>query len=122
MVDPLIGPLVSVGETEAHDTLVGVDVNDFTSSTTYGIFNDPQSWAGKFTSDGGQIPDSMREVILETPIYEDVDGQRVLRHAQLTNEDRRRNGTLDRDGMVIIKRQVTLTSPWVLDVDDVGEL
>lgn len=107
---------------EEHDTLVGVDVNDFTSTTTYGVFNDPQVWEDKFADNGGSIPEAMRKLILETPLYEDEDGDRALRHAKLTNEDRRRNGTLRRDGMVLIKRQVTLKSPWILDNDEVGEL
>lgn len=107
---------------EEHDTLAGIDVNDFTSTTTYGVFNDPQVWVGKFADEGGPIPDAMRELILETPLYEDEDGDRALRHAKLTNEDRRVKGTLDRDGMVLIKRQVVLKSPWILDNDEVGEL
>ena len=99
------------------DQLLGFDVNDFTSTTTFGVFNDEQVWEPKFASNGGTIPDSMRELLLETPLYEDNDGDRILRHARLTNEDRQRNGTLARDGMVLIKRQVTLRSSWTLDVD-----
>ena len=102
---------------EQHDTFEGFDVNDFTVTTTFGVFNDEQVWEPKFVANGGTIPDSMRELILDTPLYEDDDGDRILRHARLTNEDRQRNGTLARDGMVLIKRQVTLRSPWTLDMD-----
>ena len=108
-------------EDAEHDTVAAVDVNDFTSTTTYGIFNDPGLWEPRFTSNGGLIPDTLRQMILDTPMYTDESASRTLRHARLTNEDRRVKGTLDRDGMVIIKRQVRLESPWILDVTDVGE-
>lgn len=106
---------------EEYDDLAGIDVNEYTSKTSYGIFNDSAVWNPKFESNGGPIPDAMKEVILDTPLYEDVDAERALRHALLTNEDRERNGTLQRDGMVLIKRQVTLKSPWILDISDTGE-
>ena len=100
-----------------YDTFHGLDVNDFKSTVTYGIFNDPQVWDPKFGDPKlGLIPESMREQLLETPLFEDDKASRVLSHARLTNDDRRQRGTLDRDGMVIIKRQVTLQSSWVLDV------
>lgn len=100
-----------------HDVVAGVDVNEYTTITTYGLFNDPKLWEPRFASAGGTIPDAMREIILDTPIYTDEDGERILNHARLTNAHRRDTGTLDRDGMVVIKRQVRIESPWVLDVD-----
>lgn len=100
-----------------HDVVAGVDVNEYTTTTTYGLFNDPKLWEPRFSSAGGTIPDAMREIILDTPIYTDEDGERILNHARLTNAHRRDTGTLDRDGMVVIKRQVRIESPWVLDVD-----
>lgn len=99
------------------DSFAGLDVNEFTSTTTYGVFNDPQVWESRFAANGGPIPDTMRDIILETPLFEDEDADRIIRHARLTNEDRKTNGILRRDGMVLIKRQVTLKSPWILDVD-----
>lgn len=107
---------------DIHDELAGVDVNDFTSTTTWGVFNDPQVWEPRFESGGGELPDTLRQMILETPMYTDEDAERALRHARLTNEDRQLNGTLERDGMVLIKSQITLRSPWTLsaDVDETG--
>lgn len=113
--------MVSENENEIdYDTFHGLDVNDFRSTVTYGIFNDPQVWDSKFGDPKlGMIPESMREQLLETPLFEDDKASRVLRHARMTNEDRRQRGTLDRDGMVIIKRQITLQSDWVLDVQPI---
>lgn len=105
-----------------HDDVAGVDVNEYVTTTTYGLFNDPRIWESRFVAAGGDIPDAMREIILETPIYTDEDGQRIINHARLTNEHRRDTGTLDRDGMVVIKRQIRIESPWVLDVDSEEEL
>ena len=104
------------------DSFAGLDVNEFTSTTTYGVFNDPQVWESRFAANGGPIPDAMRDIILETPLFEDEDADRIIRHARLTNEDREHNGILRRDGMVLIKRQVTLKSPWILDVAEGGEV
>ena len=109
-------------ESAAHDTFKSVDVNEFTSTTTYGVFNDPQVWEPRFAVAGGPIPDVMREVILDTPLFEDEDEERIIRHARLTNEDRERNGNLERDGMVLIRHQVTLRSPWILDVAEGGDV
>lgn len=110
--------MVSEKRDADYDTLADVDVNDYESTVLYGIFNDPYLWESRFVTNGGPVPDTMRELILDTPIYEDESASRCIAHAHLTNEDRARAGTLERDGMVVIKRQVILRSPWILEITD----
>ena len=95
---------------------LGVDPADFDVYVTYGVFNDPQVWEPKFAS--GQLPETLREPLLDTPLYEDDQASRTLAHARLMNDDRRRLGRLDSEGMVLVKRRVTLRSKWLLDVVD----
>lgn len=119
-----LGP-VTVGEViklpeDSADSFHGIDVNEYTTTIVYGLFNDPQLWEPRFAD--GSIPESLREVVLETPLFEDEQASRALRHARLTNEDRRRQGTLDRDGMVVVKRQVILKSKWLMDVGEAHDL
>lgn len=93
----------------------GVEPSGLELSVTYGIFNDPQVWERRFTS--GELAPALRQPLLETPLYEDDSPDRTLNHARLMNDDRRLAGTLARDGMVLVKRQVTLRSGWLLDVN-----
>lgn len=57
-----------------------------TSETWYGVFNDPDALAEGFAS--GQIHENLRVTLLETPLFESRSLPDVLRHAQLTWEDR----------------------------------
>lgn len=52
----------------------------------YGVFNDPATLLPKFES--GEIHAGLRETLLDTPIFESRNLGDVLRHAQLTWEDR----------------------------------
>lgn len=92
------------------DKLLGFDVNDFESTTYYAIFNDPDA------PELRDIVETMRELLTETPLYEDESLGRTIAHAQLMNEDRRR-GFVD-DGKlrspVIIKSQTTLRTPYAV--------
>ncbi len=54
--------------------------------TWYGLFNDPATLLPKFES--GEIHAGLRETLLDTPIFESRNLGDVLRHAQLTWEDR----------------------------------
>lgn len=98
-----------------RELLRGVDLSQLEVTVTYGIFNDPQVWERRFTS--GELAPALRPPLLETPLYEDDSPDRTLNHARLMNDDRRLAGTLARDGMVLVKRQVTLRSGWLLDVN-----
>lgn len=119
VVEETRGAVDSVAEQVEHTPAgvdyseLGVDPRDFTTTTHYGVFNDPQVFEPRFAA--GELPEALRQPLLETPIYEDDDEQRTLRHANLTNDDRRAHGSLERDGLVIVKRQVTLRSPWITD-------
>lgn len=53
----------------------------------YGVFNDPATLLPKFES--GEIHAGLRETLLDTPIFESRNLGDVLRHAQLTWEDRK---------------------------------
>ena len=66
----------------AVDTFMGYAVNDFSSTVTYAIFNDPDG------SDIRDLPEAIREQLLDVPLYEDESLRRVLDHARLMNEDR----------------------------------
>jgi hypothetical protein len=94
---------------------LGVNPAELEVRVTYGVFNDPRVWEPKFAS--GELPEVLREPLLNTPLYEDDQVSRVLAQARLMNDDRRRFGQLDAEGMVLVKRQVTLRSKWLLDVD-----
>jgi len=90
------------------DTLLGFDVNDFESTTYYAIFNDPDA------PELANVVETLRELITETPIYEDESLERTIRHARLTNEDRERGVAADGQlrSPVIIKEQTTLRTPY----------
>lgn len=97
------------GETEQVrdvDTFMGYSVNDFTSSVTYGIFNDSDTFVI------GEVVNSeaLRERLFNTPLMEDDDPAYVQRHAELTNEDRARNGMEER---VRVRRKTILETPWM---------
>lgn len=106
-------------EVDARWRELGVDPADFTVQVTYGIFNDPQVWDRRFSS--GELAPALRQPLLETPLYEDESASRTLAHARLMNDDRKQHGTLTRDGMVLVRRQVTLRSPWLLSVGEDGD-
>jgi hypothetical protein len=112
----LSGPTHAFAELDAQWRELGVDPADLEVSVTYGIFNDPQVWEPLFAR--GEQPEALRQALLETPLYEDESASRALAHARLTNDDRRAQGKLDRYGMVLVKRQVTLKSRWITDVED----
>lgn len=87
------------------DTFMGFDVNDFTSTTMYGIFNDPETFViGDMVN-----TEALRERLFNTPLMQDDDYDRMVRHANLSNEDRQRNGQHER---VKVKKMVTLETPW----------
>jgi hypothetical protein len=90
-----------------HDTFQGIDVNEFTTRTIYGIFNDPEVFEPRFAS--GELNSSLRAPLIETPLYEDESLKRTMDHARLMTDDRRLNGN---DDPVVIKKMVELRSPW----------
>ena len=87
------------------DTFMGYDVNDFTSTVTYGIFNDPDT----FTIGPVVNTEALRERLFNIPLMEDDDLDRVQRHAELSNGDRARTGQRER---VIVKEKTILETPW----------
>lgn len=106
-----------VEQISEHDTFHGLDVNDFKTTITYGVFNDPKFWEPLF--ERGIHHAALRPQLLEVPLYEDESASRVVRHAKLMNEDRIRSGIDKVNGLVVVKRQITLSSPWL---DDVGPI
>jgi hypothetical protein len=89
------------------DTFMGIGVNEFTSTVTYGIFNDDHA------EDFRKLPEPLREQLLDTPMYEDEDRDRVVRHLNLTNEDRARMNPPR--SSAVLKSQVTLRTKWRLE-------
>lgn len=91
-------------EPQDVDTFMGFGVNEFTSETTYGIFNDPETFVG--------IPadnEPLRQRLFESPLMQDDDVDYVTRHAELMNHDRKRDGRHER---VIVKSRLVLETPW----------
>jgi hypothetical protein len=86
------------------DTLLGFDVNDFTSTVIYAVFNDPEDPALR------DLPEALKPMLLDVPLYEDDDDDRVRRHARLMNEDRAR--LRPPRGGVIVRVQTILKTPW----------
>lgn len=102
-VDRLKDELIQA--TAEVDTFMGFDVNDFTSTTTFGVFNDPESFIiGDIIN-----REALRERLFNTPLMEDEDLDRIVRHANLSNEDRERNGQRER---VKVRRKVILETDW----------
>lgn len=99
-------PRNEVVHVDDTDRFMGYDVNDFTSSVTYGIFNDPDT----FTIGEVVNTEALRERLFKLPLMEDDDPAYVQRHAQLSNEDRARNGKAER---VKVRRKTILETPWV---------
>lgn len=66
------------------DAVLGFDVNDFDSTTLYGIFNDPDA------DDLTGVPEDLRARVFDVPLYEDDALGPVARHARVMNEDRDR--------------------------------
>lgn len=87
------------------DTFMGFDVNDFTSETSYGVFNDPDT----FVIGDVINSEALRERLFGMPLLEDADYDRVVRHANLSNEDRERNGQSER---VKVRRKIVLETKW----------
>lgn len=87
------------------DTFMGFDVNDFTSVTSYGVFNDPETFViGDIVN-----TEALQDRLFGMPLMEDDDLERIQRHADLSNDDRERNGQKER---VIIKKMVRLETKW----------
>ncbi len=85
------------------DRFMGYSVNDFTSSVTYAIFNDPDTFTVVIESE------SIRERLFQTPLMEDDDPDYVTRHAALMNSDREQNKMRER---VVVKERTILETPW----------
>lgn len=88
------------------DTFMGYDVNEFTSTVTYGVFNDPDTFK---LGDGIINREALEERLFKMPLMEDDDFDYVARHAQLSNEDRATNGQAER---VKIRRKTIIETPW----------
>lgn len=98
-------PQVDAVQVRDGDTFMGFDVNDFTSTVSYGVFNDPDTF-----SIGSLVDtEALRERLFNLPLMEDDDYDRIVRHANLSNEDRERNGQAER---VKVRRKVILETPW----------
>lgn len=85
------------------DTFMGHGVNDFTSRTLYAVFNDLKTFGDL------AAPESLLELLFETPLLEDEDADRVVRHAALMNAERAHGGSSSR---VVVKSKLILETPY----------
>lgn len=97
---------------EHVDTFLGFDVNDFKSVTVFAIFNDPDA------DDILALPEALRPLLTDAPLFVDESERRVRDHARLMNEDRAQ--LRPHRSPVIVRRQTTLQAPWVT-LDREGE-
>lgn len=90
----------------AVDRFMGYNVNEFTSTVTYGIFNDPDTFK---IGDGIINREALEERLFKLPLMEDDNYDYVARHARLSNEDRAVNGQAER---VKVRKKTILETPW----------
>jgi hypothetical protein len=88
---------------QSGDTFLGYDVNDFTSETVFGIFNDPDAPEFK------DLQEAMKEILLDVPLYEGH-MKDVLRAVRLQNEDR--SLLSPPRAPAIVKKQTILKTKW----------
>lgn len=94
--------------------------DDSSAVVEYGVFNDPEVWEPLFAGPDG-LHSSLRELLLERPLYASELLAEAARHARLTNDERAQSGQLDRVGAVVVKtRTVTRTAWSPVPLDDVA--
>lgn len=93
-----------VPETLGGDSLLGFDVNDFTSRIVYAVFNDPEA------PEHRDLSEAIKEQLCSTHLYDDEDLSRVVRHARLMNEDRGR--MKPPRSPVLVRQRTILETPW----------
>lgn len=102
-------------QTTDVDSFGGVAVNDYVSTTMYGVFNDPSFFEPQFAS--GMLHANLRGVLLENSLFESESLTQVQGHARLLVEERRAYQNITTSSVVIRKR-VILESTWRdLDID-----
>ena len=74
----------------------------------YAAFNDAEIWEPRFAA--GDIPAPMRFVIDE-PLYTGTLWS-VSRWARLQNEERAREGKIDENGAILVKKRTVTTTTW----------
>lgn len=102
----------AASSTDNHDAAViaALSSPDAVVEVLYGVFNDPDVYEPRFAS--GDLHPSLRQVILETPLYTDKSLRQATGHQRLVNEERRALGRVARDGRAVLRRQVIISSAW----------
>jgi hypothetical protein len=80
-------------------------------TTEYGVFNDEDTWNALFAS--GEVHESLRETLLERPLYAAETLREAAQHARLANEERGVQNRIDKFGFVVVKTRTVTRSPWV---------
>jgi hypothetical protein len=77
----------------------------------YGVFNDSAVWEPIFAA--GEVHESLREVVLDRPLYASEVLEEVARHARLANEERALDvAKVDKFGYVVVRTRRVVRSPW----------
>lgn len=85
----------------------------------YGVFNDEAAWEPLFAS--GEMHSSLREALLERPLYATESLREAAQHARLANEDRALQDRIDKFGHVVVKMRTVTRSPWAaVTLDEVA--
>ena len=90
------------------EALDAIDSDEVT--VEYGVFNDEAAWEPLFAS--GEVHESLREVLLDRPLYATEILREAAQHARLTNEERGSRAETDKFGFVVVKTRTVTRSPW----------
>jgi hypothetical protein len=78
--------------------------------TQYGVFNDEEVWDPLF--EAGEMPEALREILVDRPLYQSEMLPEAVRHAKLINEERGLRDETDKIGFVIVKTRDVIEHPW----------
>lgn len=78
--------------------------------TQYGVFNDAEVWDPLFAA--GEMPEALREILVERPLYQSELLQEAVRHARFINEERGLRGEIDKIGYVVVQSRQVVEHPW----------
>lgn len=76
----------------------------------FGVFNDAEFWNSLFAT--GEISPEMKPQLLDEPLRTTANLRAAVRFADITNEERARQGKMDLYGPVKVRTQTTTKTPW----------
>jgi hypothetical protein len=78
--------------------------------TQYGVFNDEEVWGPLF--EAGEMPEALREILVDRPLYQCEILPEAVRHAKLINEERGLRNETEKIGFVLVKTRNVVEHPW----------